>query len=302
MRIESSLLAADILTSQRIIRTTPVPAFCRNIPADYFNAIEGNKLYKLAYYLENLASLPTVKRIWSHGSAQSNAMLALSALSQLMSTEFRYVVPYLPPALKQHPNGNLARALAHGMQLHIDGPLYRRMAAQEFVPETDEWIFGEGASHSQVQHGFSHMGKELSEVCRELELRQVFLPSGTGVSASHLAASLPGLATMTMPAYGDAAYLQNVFASQYPSGPHPAILSPAQPYRFGTLHRELWELHTRLVAETGISFDMLYDLPAWACILQHREKFTQPWLYLHQGGMHGSSTMHDRYQRMIAAG
>lgn len=301
VRIESSLLAPALLSSSRVIHTAPAPAFCRGISPEYLATIEGNKLYKLAYYLENFASLPPVRRIWSHGSAQSNAMLALSALAQLKGAEFHYVVPYLPDALQQQPLGNLALALEHSMQLHIDSTLYRRMAQQTFAVEEDEWIFGEGASHAHLRHGFAILGRELEHACKQLALQRVFLPSGTGASACHLAASLPEIEVMTTPVYGDTDYLQEVVASmQQPGEPLPIILPTKQAYRFGSLYRELWELQAELLAHTGIPFDLLYDLPAWASILHQREQFKQPWLYLHQGGLRGSATMRERYLRMMA--
>ncbi|WP_048811768.1 hypothetical protein [Methylobacillus flagellatus] len=300
LRIETALLSPAILSGNRILETMPAPAFCQAVPAPYFEAIEGNKLYKLAYYLENLASLPPAKRIWSYGSAQSNAMLALSALAQLMGTEFHYVLPYLADALKTQPKGNLALALDRGMQLHIDSKLYRRMTQQAFVPGEHEWIFAEGANHAHVAHGFGYLGAEISEIAGTLGFKQVFLPSGTGSSACHLAASLSGMEVMTTPVYGDTPYLQQVFSAMQPQH-HPVILTHEPHYRFGSLYRELWELQAELVAETGISFDLLYDLPAWACILQHRERFKQPWLYLHQGGMKGSATMRERYVRMFGS-
>ena len=301
VRIESSLLAPTLLTSNRVIHTMPAPAFCQKIPPASLAAIEGNKLYKLAYYLENLSALPPVRRIWSHGSAQSNAMLALSAMAQLLQAEFHYVVPYLPDTLQTQPAGNLALALERGMQLHIDSTLYRRMAQHALVVKEDEWIFGEGASHAYLRHGFAILGKELVESGKELSLNRVLLPSGTGASACHLAASLPEMEVMTMPVYGDTDYLQNAVASmQQPDEAIPVILPPKHAYRFGALYRELWELQAELLAHTGIPFDLLYDLPAWASILHQRERFKQPWLYLHQGGLKGSATMHERYLRMVA--
>lgn len=303
LRIESSLLSPAVLSGNRIVRTMPAPAFCQGIPADYFEAIEGNKLYKLAYFLENLSSLPAPKRIWSYGSAQSNAMLALSALAQLMGTEFHYVLPYLADELKAQPRGNLALALHRGMHMHIDSKLYRRMTQQAFVPDEHEWMLGEGAHHAHVAHGFAALGQEIMEVGNILGFQQVFLPSGTGVSAYHLAAAMPGTKVITTPIYGDAPYLQQTF-SQMGNAEEaimPDILAYAAHYRFGSLYRELWELQAELAAETGIRFDLLYDLPAWACILQHRERFTQPWLYIHQGGMQGSATMRERYVRMFGA-
>lgn len=300
LRIESSLLSPAVLSGNRIVRTMPAPAFCQDIPAEYFEAIEGNKLYKLAYYLENLTSLPPAKRIWSYGSAQSNAMLALSALAQLMGTEFHYVLPYLADELKMQPKGNLALALDRGMQLHIDSKLYRRMTQQAFVPVENEWVFAEGANHAHVAHGFKYLGTEISEVADTLGFHHIFLPSGTGTSACHLATSMPGIEVMTTPVYGDTLYLQQAFSTLQQQR-HPIILAHEPHYRFGSLYRELWKLQAKLATETGISFDLLYDLPAWACILQHRERFTQPWLYIHQGGMQGSATMRERYVRMFNA-
>lgn len=300
VRIESSLLPPALPAASCIVRTASAPAFCKGIPQESLTTIEGNKLYKLAYYLENLSALPPVRRIWSHGSAHSNAMLALSALAQLLQAEFHYAVPYLPDTLQKQPAGNLALALERGMQLHIDSTLSRRMAQHAFAVEEDEWIFGEGASHAHLRHGFAILGRELADIGKELSLNRLFLPSGTGASACHLAASLPAMEVMTTPVYGDTDYLQEVVAAmQQPGEPLPVILPPKQAYRFGALYRELWELQAELLVNTGIPFDLLYDMPAWASILHYREQFKPPWLYLHQGGLKGSATMRERYLRMV---
>ncbi|MCB5185792.1 hypothetical protein LG201_11325 [Methylobacillus gramineus] len=303
LRIETRLLSPAILAGSRIVQTTPAPAFCQGIPAEYFSAIEGNKLYKLAYHLQNLSSLSPTKNLWSHGSAQSNAMLALSALAQLMGAEFHYVLPYLSDELKARPKGNLALALERGMHMHVDSELYRRMTRKTFVPAEDDLVFGEGAHHASVAHGFQLLAAEIDHVATGLGISSVFLPSGTGVSAFHLAVAMQGMDVFTTPVYGDAAYLQAEFSSlaqhAHPPHPIPQILTGSRHYHFGALHRELWQLQAELEVETGIEFDLLYDVVAWANLLENRETIGQGWLYLHQGGMQGSVTMRERYHRMF---
>ncbi|MCB5188974.1 hypothetical protein LG200_13270 [Methylobacillus caricis] len=303
LRIESRLLPPAILAGSRIVQTMPAPAFCQGIPVEYFSAIEGNKLYKLAYFLENISSPPTTKSIWSHGSAQSNAMLALSALAQLMGVEFHYVLPYLSDELKARPRGNLMSALERGMHMHIDSELYRRMTRKAFVPAEGDLVFGEGAHHASVGYGFHLLAQEIGQVAAGLGIKRVFLPSGTGVSAFHLAGAMHEMDVFTTPTYGDALYLQAEFNSlrQHAQIPHqmPKILTGSRHYHFGALYRELWRLQAELQAETGIEFDLLYDIPAWANILENREALGHGWLYLHQGGIQGSVTMRERYHRMF---
>ncbi|WP_025871809.1 hypothetical protein [Methylobacillus glycogenes] len=187
VRIESRLLPAAIRGSARELQVTPAPAFCAGLPASSFAAIEGNKLYKLGYYLQHMSELPPVSKIWSYGSVQSGAMLALSELAQLMGVEFHYVLPYIASELALHPEGNLALAKGKQMHLHVDGALYRRMARGEFVPAPGELFFHEGGNHSQVSYGMTVLAQELSQVTQKLNLSRVFLPAGTGVTSYHLA-------------------------------------------------------------------------------------------------------------------
>lgn len=299
VRIESRLLPAAIRGSARELQVRPAPAFCAGLPASSFAAIEGNKLYKLGYYLQHMSELPPVSKIWSYGSVQSGAMLALSELAQLMGVEFHYVLPYIASELALHPEGNLALAKGKQMHLHVDGALYRRMARGEFVPAPGELFFHEGGNHSQVGYGMTVLAQELSQVTQKLNLSRVFLPAGTGVTSYHLAQANPQLAHYTTPAYGDALHLQQVFARLGTSSSEPTILSSDIHYRFGSLYRELWLLQAELEAATGIAFDLLYDMAGWMAILDQREQLGQDWLYLHQGGLGGSVTLAERYRKQF---
>lgn len=301
VRIESRLVPAAIRGSARELMVTPTPTFCADLPASSFAAIEGNKLYKLAYYLQHFREHEAVSKIWSYGSVQSGAMLALSELAQLMGVEFHYVLPYIASELALHPEGNLALAKGKQMHLHVDGALYKRMARGEFVPAPGELFFHEGGNHAQVAYGMTVLGEELGQVAESLKFNKVFLPAGTGVTAYHLAQANPQLTHYTTPAYGDAAHLQQVFSRLGSSTSEPAILTSETHYRFGSLYRELWLLQAELQAATGIAFDLLYDMAGWMAILDQREQLGQDWLYLHQGGLGGSVTLAERYRKQFGA-
>lgn len=53
----------------------------------------GNKARKFYYFLKN--DFPSIKKIISHGSAQSNAMYSLSVLAKLKGLKFDYYVDHI---------------------------------------------------------------------------------------------------------------------------------------------------------------------------------------------------------------
>jgi 1-aminocyclopropane-1-carboxylate deaminase/D-cysteine desulfhydrase-like pyridoxal-dependent ACC family enzyme len=73
----------------------------------------GNKARKLAA----LAAAPGNGQLVSHGGPQSNAMLALARLAAARGGRLTYHTTPLPKWLRDAPSGNLASALACGMQL-----------------------------------------------------------------------------------------------------------------------------------------------------------------------------------------
>lgn len=87
------------------------------------NGISGNKVRKLAYFMDpsHISNEATV--IGSFGGCQSNAMVAISQLVQYLNTQrsqklqFVYFTKSISPTLVSNPVGNLKNALAAGMQV-----------------------------------------------------------------------------------------------------------------------------------------------------------------------------------------
>ena len=79
-------------------------------------AISGNKARKFFYFLKN--EFKDIKKISSHGSAQSNAMYSLSVLAKLKAWDFDYYVDHIASYLKENPVGNYKEALNNGMKIY----------------------------------------------------------------------------------------------------------------------------------------------------------------------------------------
>lgn len=87
------------------------------------NGISGNKVRKLAYFMDpsHISNGATV--VGSFGGCQSNAMVAISQLVQNLNTQrsqklqFVYFTKSISPTLVSNPVGNLKNALAAGMQV-----------------------------------------------------------------------------------------------------------------------------------------------------------------------------------------
>ena len=80
----------------------------------------GNKARKLYYFLKN--DFPNIKKVVSHGSAQSNAMYSLSVLCKIKDLSFDYYVDHIASFLKENPSGNYKYALENKMNI-IDAEL-----------------------------------------------------------------------------------------------------------------------------------------------------------------------------------
>lgn len=88
------------------------------------NGISGNKIRKLAYFMNDPHSIPdTTNTVVSFGGCQSNAMVAISQLVNNLNSirnnklQFIYFTKYLSPSVMSNPIGNLKDALDLGMQV-----------------------------------------------------------------------------------------------------------------------------------------------------------------------------------------
>ena len=246
----------------------------------------GNKARKLWFLLDK--DLSNYKKLISYGSAQSNAMLSLSYLAKLKGLKFDYYVSHIASFLEKNPHGNFLEALKNGMNLKVGD-----------VPNSfnhDELFINEGGYEKEAEIGIKILAKEIEDWCQsEGRVVDLFLPSGTGTTALYLQKNLPHLKVWTTACVGDSHYLKEEFSGLLSDEKlHPTILNPPKKYYFAKLYKELYEIWLEL-KKAGIEFDLVYDPVGWITMLSHHDKFKNPILYIHQGGVLGNESMIKRY-------
>ncbi|SFV54966.1 pyridoxal phosphate-dependent deaminase, putative [hydrothermal vent metagenome] len=251
----------------------------------------GNKARKFHYYLQS--DLPHIKKIISYGSNQSNAMYSLSVLAKIRRWEFDYYVDHIPTYLRENPQGNYAAALDNGMHI-IEGEIDVDLANSD-----DILLIQEGGREESAEYGLKILADEIEEfrVSNQIEALDIFLPSGTGTTALYLQKHSSSR-VFTTPCVGDESYLREQFSMlESDTSHHPTLLNSNKKYHFGKLYKEFYKIWRELQSQTAIEFDLLYDPKGWITLLSHREIFTNPILYIHQGGLIGNESMLPRYIR-----
>jgi 1-aminocyclopropane-1-carboxylate deaminase len=249
----------------------------------------GNKARKFYYYLIN--NFPNIKKIVSHGSAQSNAMYSLSVLCKLKGLAFDYYVDHIASYLKENPVGNYKFAKEFGMNIK-----------EEELPLTfkeDVLFISEGGAVKEASFGIEILANEIKTWADEnkIENLKVFLPSGTGTTALYLQKYLP-FEVLTCACVGDEDYLKKQFLLLEKDN-HPTIIHREKKYHFGKLYKEFYEIHNKLLNQTSIEFDFLYDSLGWICFEKYRNSLNDKnniFLYIHQGGLIGNISMQERYK------
>lgn len=250
----------------------------------------GNKARKFYYFLKN--DFPSIKKIISHGSAQSNAMYSLSVLAKLKGLKFDYYVDHIASFLKENPVGNYKYALENGMNIK-----------EETLPlsfKDDELFISEGGAVVEASFGIKILADEIISWAKENNIKnlKIFLPSGTGTTALYLQKYLP-FEVLTCSCVGDDEYLTKQFLELEKEN-HPTIVKKDKKYHFGKLYKEFYEIHKELLKQTNIEFDLLYDSLGWLCFekyvktLENNSDYN--FLYLHQGGILGNISMIERYK------
>ncbi|MCB4744382.1 MAG: 1-aminocyclopropane-1-carboxylate deaminase/D-cysteine desulfhydrase [Sulfurovum sp.] len=259
----------------------------------------GNKARKFYYFLTH--DFPSIKKVISRGSVQSNAMYSLSVLAKRKRWEFEYYVDHLPDYLKQNPHGNYKAAIENGMKIYVG-------VSPSDYPQ-DILFIEEGGRQKEAEYGIRFLAKEIIDWQIEKEIPEltVFLPSGTGTTAlflqKHLLDSIQSKGTSsvvyTSPCVGDTAYLKEQFSIlEANQALHPTIISLPKKYHFGKLYRENYEIWLKLQQQTGVVYDLLYDPLGWRSLLAHPVLYEKkPLLYIHQGGILGNESMIRRYER-----
>ncbi len=260
----------------------------------------GNKARKLYYYLVN--DFPDIEKIVSYGSSQSNAMYSLSVLAKIRGWEFEYYVDHIADYLKKNPHGNYKAALDNGMNI---------IAGEEITPaqtfEDNTLFIQEGGRQKEAEYGIEILAQEIIDWQIKNGIRDlnIFLPSGTGTTALFLQKSMIKMQSQTVSSkvytcacVGGDEYLQKQFAMlEEDKGLHPTILNIGKKHHFGKLYEENYKIWLKLQEQTGVEFDLLYDPTGWRTLIDHKELFDKPILYVHQGGVFGNESMLLRYQR-----
>ena len=248
----------------------------------------GNKARKLYYLFDK--DLSSFKKIISHGSAQSNAMLSLSYLAKEKNLNFDYYVSHINNFLKQNPHGNYKYSLENGMNIH-----------EKEVPTSfkkDELFIPEGGYIKDAQIGIKMLADEIKKWCEENKrVVDIFLPSGTGTTALFLQKNLPSLKVYTTSCVGGSEYLKKEFFGLCKDETkHPVILEASKKYHFAKLYPECFDIWKELKL-LGLEFDLLYDPIGWINIIENETIFNHEILYIHQGGLLGNESMLPRYER-----
>ena len=248
----------------------------------------GNKARKFYYYLIN--DFPNIKKVVSHGSSQSNAMYSLSVLCKIKNWQFDYYVDHTPSFLKENPIGNYKFALKNGMNI-FEEPFPK-------VFDGDTLFISEGGAVIEASFGIEVLAFEIKTWAEKNQIKnlKIFLPSGTGTTALYLQNFLP-FEVLTCACVGDDEYLKKQFGLLEKNN-HPTIIKSDKKYHFGKLYKELYEIHNELIKQTNIEFDLLYDSFGWISLEKYKNNLKEKdvtFLYIHQGGIIGNSSMKQRY-------
>jgi hypothetical protein len=84
---------------------------------DELGPLAGNKARKAYALLTRPELTAHFDVLCSYGGAQSNAMESLASVAAILGKGFVYFTRRLPNALRASPSGNLAAALARGMEI-----------------------------------------------------------------------------------------------------------------------------------------------------------------------------------------
>ena len=255
----------------------------------------GNKARKFYYFLVN--DFPNIKDIISHGSSQSNAMYSLSVLAKNKNWNFTYYVNHIASFLKDMPQGNYKYALQNKAKIIEQENFDINDTSLE---NEDTLIIKEGGALHEASFGLKLLANEINDYISTHNLKniKVFLPSGTGTTALFLQ-KYCDVQVMTCACVGNSTYLKEQFLQlENNESIHPKILETKKKYHFGKLYEENYITYKKLLEQTKIEFDLLYDCVGINTLLYHQNELDiNNIIYIHQGGIIGNETMIPRYAR-----
>ena len=250
----------------------------------------GNKARKFYYYFNYLKTNPQIKKIISYGSNQSNAMYSLSVLAKLYNLKLEYYVNHIPNYLKENPIGNYKYTLLNNAKIIENLQIVEQLKNNQFECKKNELFIKEGGAIKEAEIGIKLLADEL----KEYEDYNIFLPSGTGVTALYLQKHFKGK-VYTCSCVGDDEYLIKQW-NELEKENHPIIIPKHKKFHFGKLYKENYEIWLEL-KKSGIEFDLLYDPIGWQVVMNNLDILGKKIIYIHQGGLKGNESMIERYEK-----
>lgn len=263
---------------------------------DLLGEINGNKARKL-YFLEQV-KLP-YKELISYGSTQSNALLAMSIYAKKHSLKLHFFCKR-----RCEIDGNLALALENKANIYYtDDKNPKQVAFDFFKNNKDSFFINEGVCDDFARFGFKKLADEIYDFYLNNNIDfDVFLPSGTGISAIYLEKYLhklnPKIRVFTTACVANELYLQKqkeIFNKNSALN----ILKTQKKYHFAKLYKELFLLINDINLHSKIEFEYLYDSVGFLAILQNSSLLKKDIFYIHQGGNIGNITMRKRYLKNL---
>jgi 1-aminocyclopropane-1-carboxylate deaminase/D-cysteine desulfhydrase-like pyridoxal-dependent ACC family enzyme len=227
-------------------------------------------------------------------------MYSLSVLAKMRGWRFEYYVDHISSFLEQNPHGNLKKALQNSMQIKV------AKVPTEF--DSNVLFVQEGGRIQESYYGISILSSEIAQWMQEQNINNlnIFLPSGTGTTALFMSKYFTthriNATVYTTSCVGGSEYLKKQFYMlEAECKYHPVILEGEYKHHFGKLYKQEYEMWQKLLNQTNIEFDLLYDPYGWIVMMQHIQTLnSHPLLYIHQGGILGNESMLPRYERKYA--
>ncbi|KGY12807.1 1-aminocyclopropane-1-carboxylate deaminase [Vibrio tubiashii] len=262
----------------------------------------GNKARKFMAVLEQ--DFPNVTTLISYGSAQANSLYSLSALAAIKGWRLEFYVDHIPHWLTNKPLGNYRGALELGAK--VISTAHSHLHPREYIeqirqPDNSCLFIPEGGRSTLARQGVEQLAREILSWSRYEPQHQfvVALPAGTGATALYLHNYLKphSIPVLTCPCVGGKEYLIKQF-EELGENEFPQILELDTKHHFGKLYEQDYRTWKKLLEETDIEFDLLYDPMMWQCLQSwYKDNQDKSIIYVHQGGLLGNESMLPRYER-----
>lgn len=226
----------------------------------------GNKARKFYYYLVN--DFEGITKVIGHGSPQANSLYSFSVLANLKNWQLEFYVDHIPDFIKNNPVGNYKAALDNGAKIIAMKDIGYPKSAIEYINEVvmpnnkTAAFVPEGGRCQEAEFGVSILADEIKQWAKENNKQdvKVVLPSGTGTTALFLQKNLPDFEVLTCACVGGDEYLKKQFFELSSNEiHHPTIMKTKKKYHFGKLYKEFYEMYNKLIGQTNIEFELLYD-------------------------------------------